>query len=318
MGAVHELLMREGLESARALAQTPEQRRLVDLAARVLAEESDQLGITYAGFCMTSLPHKRPKDEQKEWFRENGRFSLMVEPGKIIRQGQPRFYGVPYGARARMILLYLCTEAIRTNTRRVEIGRSMRAWLGKLGIAIGGESYAAVREQANRISACRMTIAWRGDNGTEGFKRENIIDGMLSIPSGRDETQGTLWEDEIELTESFFQALKAHPVPLWEPALRAISNQPLVIDIYVWLVHRLHTVRKPTIVGWQPLQAQFGAEYSRDRDFRRRFKEALAEAVAVYPEASIDCDERGVELRPSRPAVAPRSTLVRLPAPGTR
>ncbi|SNB77692.1 RepA protein [Arboricoccus pini] len=313
MGAVHELVIREGLESARAKAQTPEERRVVDLAARVLGEESDQLGITYAGFCMTSLPHKRPKDEQREWLRENGRFSLMIEPGKIIRQGQPVFYGIPYGARARMILLYLCTEAIRTNSRRVEIGRSMRAWLGRLGIAIGGESYTAVREQANRISACRMTIAWRGDNGTEGFKRENIIDGMMSIPQPREPDQGSLWEDEIELTDSFFQALKAHPVPLWEPALRAISNQPLVIDLYVWLVYRLHAIKKPTIVGWKPLQAQFGAEYTRERDFRRRFKEALAEAVAVYPEAEIDVDERGVELRPSRPAVAPRGRVVRLP-----
>jgi hypothetical protein len=309
MGAVHDLVLQHGRQQALSLAQSVEERKLVDLAARILSEEGDSLGITYAGFCMTSLPHKRPKDEAREWFRENGRYSLMIEPGKIIKGGRPVFYGVPYGARARMILLYLCTQAIQKGCRRIEIGRSMRDWLGRMGITVGGESYTAVREQAHRISACRMTIAWRGDNGEEGFKRENIIDGMLTM-GARNDSMPLLWEDEVELTESFFAALKSHPVPLWEPALRCISNQPLVIDLYVWLVYRLHGVGRPTPIPWPVLQAQFGSEYTRPRDFRRRFTEALAEALAVYPEAKVDIDKRGIVLRPSRPAVVPRARLL--------
>ena len=309
MSEVHQLVLVHGVDGARALASTRAERKLVDLAAKVLAEENDALGFSYAGFCMTSLPHKRLADAAREWYRENGRYSLMIEPGKIIRSGRPQFFGIPYGARARMILLYLCTQAVRKNSRRVEIGRSMNAWLGRMGISSGGESYTAVREQANRISACRMTIAWRGENGLEGFKRENIIDGMLSVPSPVSEGQVCLWEDEVELTESFFQALKAHPVPLWEPALRVISNQSLVIDIYVWLTYRLRTVERQQAVSWVALQAQFGPEYTRLRDFRRRFADALRQALAVYPEANVGVDERGVLLRPSPLAVARRSIL---------
>ena len=306
MAEVHQLVLAHGVDGARAMATTRAERRLVDLAAKVLAEENDALGFSYAGFCMTSLPHKRLADGGREWYRENGRYSLMIEPGKIIRAGRPQFFGVPYGARARMILLYLCTQAVRGNTRRVEIGRSMNAWLGRMGIAPGGESYTAVREQANRISACRMTIAWRGENGVEGFKRENIIDGMLSVPTADAERQVSLWEDEVELTESFFQALKAHPVPLWEPALRVISNQSLVIDIYVWLTYRLRTVDRQRTVSWMALQAQFGPEYNRTRDFRRRFGEAVQQALAVYPEAKVGVSEKGIILEPSRLAVARR------------
>jgi hypothetical protein len=106
---VHDLVVRFGINKAREMAETPEKRRLVELAARILAEEPEALGITYAGFCMTSLPHKRQADETKPWVRQNGRFSLMIEPGHLIRSGKPKFYGIPYGARARMILLYLCT-----------------------------------------------------------------------------------------------------------------------------------------------------------------------------------------------------------------
>lgn len=309
MAEVHQLVLIHGIDRARAMVTTRAERKLVDLAAKILAEESDALGFSYAGFCMTSLPHKRLTEATREWYRENGRFSLMIEPGKIIRSGRPEFFGVPYGARARMILLYLCTQAVRKNSRQVEIGRSMNAWLGRLGISPGGESYAAVREQANRISACRMTIAWRGENGVEGFKRENIIDGMLSVPAAEAEGQVRLWEEEVELTESFFQALKAHPVPLWEPALRVISNQSLVIDIYVWLTYRLRKVERPQSVSWIALQAQFGPEYTRLRDFRRRFADALRQALAVYPEANVDLDERGILLRPSALAVSRRQSI---------
>ena len=154
-----------------------------------------------------------------------------------------------------------------------------------------------------------MTIAWRGENGVEGFKRENIIDGMLSFPACDGEHQANLWEDEVELTESFFQALKAHPVPLWEPALRVISNQSLVIDIYVWLTYRLRTVERQQTVSWVALQAQFGPEYTRLRDFRRRFGDALRQALAVYPDANVDLDQRGIVLRPSALAVSRRSSV---------
>ena len=136
---------------------------------------------------------------------------------------------------------------------------------------------------------------------------------MLTLPERPREGQGSLWEDRVELTDSFYQALRAHPVPLSEPALRAISNQSLVIDIYVWLVYRLHALARPTTVPWGALRLQFGPEYQRPRDFRRRFVEALAEALAVYAGAEVGVNERGVELRPSRPAVAPRLVQVRLP-----
>jgi hypothetical protein len=65
--------------------------------------------------------------------------------------GPPVRVGVPYGSRARLILIYLQSEALRTNSREVELGRSLRVWLGRMGIPIGGKSMAEVRDQAERI-----------------------------------------------------------------------------------------------------------------------------------------------------------------------
>ena len=78
----------------------------------------------------------------------------------------------------------------------------------------------------------------------------------------------------------------------------------MVIDIYIWLCYRLHAIRKEMEIGWPALHGQFGAGYGRLRDFRADFIAGLELAVAVYPDARISIGDRGVILRPSRPAVA--------------
>jgi hypothetical protein len=116
--------------------------------------------------------------------------------------------------------------------------------------------------------------------------------------------QPALWQDRVLLDEDFFQALRSHPVPVSEAALRAIGPRSMVIDVYVWLAYRLHALKKDVEVGWPALHAQFGAGFGRLRRFRGHFIECLALAVAAYPEARIELGDHGVILRPSRPAIA--------------
>ena len=135
---VHRLGLLHGREKAREMV--PQERRLlVDIAAEVLSDETQSIGISYTGFCLTSLPHKRLADDQP-WEKKGNRVSLLVEPGRMKLKGRTTLYGVPYGARARMILLYLQTQAGRTGSREVELGRSMRAWLERMGVRVWGRN----------------------------------------------------------------------------------------------------------------------------------------------------------------------------------
>ena len=92
-----------------------------------------------------------------------------------------------------MILLYLQTQAIKTGSREVELGRSMRDWLGRMGLSWGGETGRALREQATRISACSLKFFWE-DGGADGFERGTIVRSGLRFHA-EDSTQGSLWED---------------------------------------------------------------------------------------------------------------------------
>ncbi len=307
---VHQLVLIHGRERAREMVE-PRHRGLVDIAAEVLADESQAIGISYTGFCLTSLPHKQLPDDQA-WQRKGHKVTLLIEPGRMVRRGVTTLHGVPYGARARMILLYLQTQAIRTGSREVELGRSMSDWMSRMGIVWGGETAKALREQATRISACSLKFFWDEDHqGSEGWGRSAIVASGLRFGATRDDDQGVLWEDRVLLDETFFKALKDHPVPLQEAAIRELRDRSLSLDLYVWLAWRLHHLERPITLSWLSAYAQFGGGFKEMRHFRPRFVEALAAALAAYPEARVSVMDAGLELRPSRPPVALRTAMLR-------
>jgi hypothetical protein len=92
-------------------------------------DEHQRVGIMHAGFAMTALPHKAVDETQ--WLRQGGGIKLLVESGT---GPDMRPVGIPFGSIARMILLYLQTEAVKTRWREIELGRSMNQWLASMDI----------------------------------------------------------------------------------------------------------------------------------------------------------------------------------------
>lgn len=306
------LVLVHGRDQARQMVE-PQHKRLVDIAAEVMGDEIGRIGITYTGFCLTGLPHRKLADDQS-WEKRGHRVLLSIEPGRLrIGSAPNRLFGVPYGARARMILLYLQTQAVRTGSREVQLGRSMRDWLGRMGLSWGGETGKALREQAARIAACSLKFYWEGENGS-GFDKGGFVrSGLRFKGAEEDDRQADLWEDRVVLDEVFYDALRNHPVPLREAALRELSDRSTSLDVYIWLAYRLHNLRGPTPVRWSALREQFGAGYAQLSAFRRDFLTALGQAVAAYPEAKVVIGDEGVILHPSRPPVAPQLVAVSNP-----
>jgi hypothetical protein len=133
MGEVHDLLAARGKQAA---IDAGIDRNVVEAAFSYLSDEDSSLALTYSGWATCSLPHKRLPDD-RVWSVVSERVSLAVEPGR--RPTAPgsteyQFVGVPYGSHARLILLYLQSEAIRTRSREIELGSSMREWLSRIGV----------------------------------------------------------------------------------------------------------------------------------------------------------------------------------------
>ncbi|KXV70394.1 plasmid replication initiator [Acetobacter malorum] len=298
MGRIHRLLEEHGRQGALALS---DDRKELEVAFDFMSDEQSGVGFLFSGWCQAALPHRKQPDDQI-WLIETEHLKLMVEPGSVATEEGVIRVGVPYGSRARLILLYLQTEAIKTNSREIELGRSLREWLQKLGVSIGGKSMKDVREQALRLSRCRMTFQISKGNQT-GFVNQNIVDTALFT----NHDNGGLLET-VKLSEGFFEQLKKHPVPLQESAIRAIANNSQALDIYCWLAYRLHVLPGDCQITWKALYAQFGRSYARLRKFRENFLESLKIALAVYPDARVTTTETGVILHSSKPPVPQKTT----------
>ena len=297
MAEVHQLILLNGIEEARRQAVSKHERMVVEAAYQVLSDDAERMGFTYSGFALTSLPHKPP--ETTTWRREGHNLTLVLQAG-VDRQ--ERSLGLPYGSYARFILLFLQSEAIRTRSREIELGRSMKVWLGSMGLSIGGKTYRQVNEQARRISGCTLTF-YADRTGAQIRSRGGFVKSEITMTNvGGD--QPALWQDRVMLDEDFFRALSEHPVPVSETALRAIGPRSMVIDVYIWLAYRLHALKRDVEVGWPALYGQFGAGFKSIKRFKQHFADCVALAVAAYPEARVSISTRGMILQPSRPAIA--------------
>ena len=88
--------------------------------------------------CQLGLP--RNSTASRTFERTSGRASLRLQAGSVYDGLKWNDQPLPSGTRPRLVLINLCSEAVRTQNPDVDIGGSVREFLRRLGIDAGGES----------------------------------------------------------------------------------------------------------------------------------------------------------------------------------
>jgi hypothetical protein len=295
---------------------TPIGRRVVEAAVTV-QESPTAIDFLHTVLCQAGLPHQNP-GEAREWERRQGDALLRIEAGSIMdhpRKSAFRPIGLPFGERARLVLIHLTGEALRSGSPVVELEDSLTAYVRELGIATTGRTIRTVKDQLGRLSAATVRLAFRVGDGRAVQVNSTLIGG-LDLWATQDARQRVLWPSTVRLSADFFASIQRHAVPLARSAIRALAHSSVALDAYCWLAQRLHRVPagKPQPVSWVAVKEQFGAGYARERDFRRVFRDVLRAVLIVYPEARVEEVEGGLLLYRSRPPIAPR--IVALGRPG--
>lgn len=291
-------------KAARLASLTPLARRREEVRDR-LAEpfaNEDRYHV-HSVLALCGLPYKRPPEGAGDYIREYGRSSLVVQAGylKDPSTGHMVKQGLPYGPKARLLLMHLCTMALRQNSKEIEVADSMSAFIRDLGFEVTGGVRGTIgqfKEQLHRLSAARMQIGlWRGEKAlTVNTQPIEAFDVWLP----RDPSQKMLWNSTIYMDDKFFQTLKEHALPVDIRAMRAFAHSAKQIDIVWWLVSRLKSLDRVTPIGWESLKNQFGQEVvSRDRKFRQSFAEDVKAIQEVYPNIRLQVAEKGVTLYPT-------------------
>lgn len=267
---------------------------------RAEAERAGATGYTHRLVVQATMPHRQPLTN--EIARSNGDLTLsMMAPTSV---------GLPFGVAPRHILTWVTTEAVRTRSRRLVMGASYGAWLEALGVPHGGAQRAAYQRGAASLFGTSITCVQKSDVGSR-LQAVTVADEAALWWDPKHPDQLGLWESTVDLSERFYASLVDRPVPVDLVALRRLGGSPLAIDLYVWTTYRMSYLRQPTTVPWAALHHQFGSEYGRLRDFRRKALVALGKVTTVYPEARVHDTPEGLRLAPSpahvRKTLSPRA-----------
>ena len=111
------------------LCKTAIQRRLFESAVDIADNAPEKISFLHTVFCQTGLPYKNPGDQVRRWERKNGAISLLVKAGEALNPESEAYeeVGLPFGPKPRLILTYLNSEAIKTQSSLIEVDNSLTA-----------------------------------------------------------------------------------------------------------------------------------------------------------------------------------------------
>ncbi len=262
------------------------------------------LGYAHASLMQCFLPQK--PIEEREYQVNHGRASLVVEAGRLInpeKRNQWTRCRVPSGPKPRLILPYIIGEAVRNGTPEVDLGRSLRKFMDRLGMPVGGRNGKKLTQEVQNIAAATILIGqWNHDGAHMVGAR---VADRVSFWIEKDPGQLTLWTPSMTLSDGFFRAVQEHRVPVNMEHLVKLSRSPRRMDLYSWLSYRTPKLssRGRLPVKLHALWAIFAPDISRFRDFKARLLRDLRAIDRVYPDFKVDVDGDILWLRRSRPPV---------------
>ena len=251
---------------------------------------------------LCSLPRTNPGN-QHQYKRVNGPYTLIM-----TAVGQT---GLPFGNLPRLLLAWVCTEAVRTQSRELFLGPSLSGFMRRLDMApIGGGSRGErtrLRDQMKRLFNAHIQLAY------EDKQVSASVNSPVASRTGfwwNDRRTGNgLWASKIELGEKFFNEIIRHPVPLDLNILKALKRSSLGIDFYLWLTYRTFTLKRPLRLSWGRLYRQFGVDPSHASgvctvsNFRTDCLRELKKIKMAWPSLDYSTAKGGLILWPSKPAI---------------
>ena len=115
------------------------------------SEAEPDLGFMARLLALCSLPRTNPGN-RKEFVRRNGPYALYM----TVSAGAK----LPFGNLPRLLLAWMCTEAVRTQSRELVLGRSLYEFMRKLrygGSERGGERGSKIKCAGSSVVACRSS-----------------------------------------------------------------------------------------------------------------------------------------------------------------
>ena len=298
-----------------ALRETPPPARrgftLADQVNQLVgASEADpDRGFMARTMALCSLPRSNPGNRLR-YVRHNGPYTLVMTSGFNNK--------LPYGNLPRLLLAWVTTEAVRTQSRELILGDSLSDFMRELGVySSSGGKHIRLRNQMRRLFNAHVQLIYKDERG-EARVSSSVADRTEFWWNHRRPEERSLWESKIELGEKFFNEIIRHPVPIDMNTLKALKRSPLGLDLYLWAVYRTFSLKRPMRLSWPTLYRQFGVDPSRASDkrtvdnFRTDCLRELKKLKLAWPGLNYSLGKSVLMLSPSTPSITPVAASPRL------
>ena len=277
----------------------------IDSLIRV-ADSRPDVGFMVRLLALCTLPRTDP-GTLTHYVRRNGRYALVV----IAGGREPR---LPFGVLPRLLLAWICTEAVRTRSRRLVLGRSLAEFMRRLGVQSSDSAgrygiRTRLREQMTRLFRASIELTEDLPDGVHTVADRITTDMRLWWnPQRLDEP--VRWDNTIVLGHDLFDEILAAPVPIDLHVLRELRRSSLGLDLYLWLTYRLFRLERPLRLTWRQVYRQFALRpepvlRQSVKDFRRDVLRELGKIRIAWPQLSYSTPKGYLVLRPSPPRVSP-------------
>ena len=291
----------------KALQPSPQARHHFTQADQVdqlvsASEEDPDLGFMARLLALCSLPRTNPGN-RKEYKRVNGPYTLYMIAGGGCK--------LPFGNFPRLLLAWISTEAVCTQSRELILGSSLAEFMRTLGVySSGGHAQIRLRNQMKRLFSAHVQLIYKDERG-EARVSSSVAARTEFWWNDRKPNERSLWDSKIYLGEQFFNEIINHPVPIDMNTLTALKRCSLGLDLYLWLTYRTFSLHSPLQITWRRLYSQFGTDPAKASDkrivkiFRRQALRELKKIKMAWTGLNYATAPGVLILLPSTPAIPP-------------
>ena len=266
------------------------------------ADDTEDVGYMARLLALCSLPRTDPGN-RLQYKRGNGPYKLIIIAGGDTK--------LPFGHIPRLLLAWVCTEAVRTQSRELLLGKTLSDFMRLVGIDPTGASFARVRTQMNRLFGCSISLFYQDHIGSSRASSYVADRHEFWWSHVKPEDRGQ-WQSKIVLGEGFFNEITKNPLPVDLHILRALSRSSLGLDLYQWLNYRTFGLDHPLRLSWKRIYAQFGMDPAKAGDtyavdsFRKKALRELIKIKIAWPGLDYATPRGVLELLPTTtPSVPP-------------
>lgn len=244
---------------------------------------------------MISFPYKDTKKQEYE--RRDGDINVTMS--------LPSKWGtIPYGIYPRLLRIFIENEVRRTKSPIIYIGKTINKFFDLIGVSIGGKSVKVFKKQF--IAYCNTAISFDTNNEKISLAIKNFIpvSGVVTFWDEKNPDLNSMFDGYIEITSEYYKFIMRYAMPIDLRIVKALKGYEMALDIFLWLNGRYFNLSGEAIlIKKEDLKNQFGANFSRIRDFWKHFCDNAELCRSAFQGANFELKPDGILLYPSEPSI---------------